>query len=147
MLELLSQGPPLTANPEAVGPDSWADLLAARSRVAPVAAADPAAGAAAAAAAARRLSNPAQEASNFAAEGLAADADVTTVHNVLVQRLGAAAAALQAASGGTGGSSVELRTALAEAAAYRGGCCLHTELAAPLANSACSPLLLRTAEQ
>ena len=138
MLELLSQGPPLTANPEAVGPDSWADLLAARSGVAPVAVADPAAGAAAAAAA-RRLSNPAQEASNFAAEGLAADADVTTVHNVLVQRLGAAAAALHAASGGTcsnsssSSSSVDMWSVLAEAAVYRGQCCQHTGLASQLA--------------
>lgn len=136
MLELLSQGPPLTANPEAVGPDSWADLLAARSRVAPQAFNDPGAGAgsASAVAAARRLSNPAQEASNFAAEGLAADADVTTVHRVLVQRLAAAAAALQAATGGAAGSgsgSSELRSALAEAAAYRGECCMHSSHSQP----------------
>jgi hypothetical protein len=111
-----------------------------------VAVADPAAGAAAtAAAAARRLSNPAQEASNFAAEGLAADADVTTVHNVLVQRLGAAAAALQAANGGTGSnssSSIDMLSVLAEAAAYRGGCGQRADLAAQLATLL---LLLHTA--
>lgn len=118
--ELLAHGPPLTAQPDAVQPGSWGDLLAA-GKGGP-------SGASAAAAAvmtppltARRLSNPAQEASNFAAEGLAADADVLTVHGVLVRRLAAAGASLQAAcSSGAGPGSAEVRAALAEAAALRG---------------------------
>ena len=116
--ELLAQGPPLTAQPEAVGPESWADLLAAGR--------GSAAGVAAGAgtpppATARRLSNPAQEASNFAAEGMAADADVLTMHSVLVRRLAAAGATLQAA-GSQGGAtcSADVRAALADAAACRG---------------------------
>lgn len=117
MHELLSQGPLLTGNPEAVGPESWADLLAAGRGAGGAAGAAPAA----APATARRLSNPAQEASNFAAEGLAADADVLTVHQVLVQRLAASGAALQAAGqSGAVPSTADMRTALAEAAAYRG---------------------------
>lgn len=114
---LLAHGPPLTAQPEAVGPGSWADLLAAGKGLA--AAGTPTAPAAAVAA--RRLSNPAQEASNFAAEGLAADADVLTVHSVLVQRLAASSTALRAAACAcaTPGSA-EVQSALAEAATYRG---------------------------
>ncbi|KAL4420778.1 hypothetical protein ABPG75_010434 [Micractinium tetrahymenae] len=114
--ELLTNGPPLTSKPEAVGPESWADLLAA-GRGAPAA---PAAAAPASPLLARRLSNPAQEASNFAAEGLAADSDVLAVHRVLAQRLTAAASTLQgAAAAGTAPSSAEVRGALAEAAACR----------------------------
>ncbi|PSC70806.1 hypothetical protein C2E20_5830 [Micractinium conductrix] len=124
--ELLAQGPPVTAKPEAVGPDSWADLVSAGrgggGGAAAAAATMPAFGTPPAAA--RRLSNPAQEASNFAAKGLAADADVHTVHSVLVARLEAAAAAIQgltSAGAATGAStdSAEVRAALAEAAAYR----------------------------
>lgn len=117
VLELLSHGPPLTVQPEAVRPDSWADLLAAGK--AGVATGEGAA--ASPAVAARRLSNPAQEASNFAAEGLAADADVITVHGVLTQRLHAAGAALQAAvSSGAPPGAPEVQATLAEAAVYRG---------------------------
>lgn len=119
--ELLAHGPPLTGQPEVVGPDSWADLLAAGKG--PAAAGGSAAASAAAAppATARRLSNPAQEAYNFAAEGLAADADVLTVHAVLVQRLAAVGAALQAAiAAGAAPGSAEVQGLLAEAAAYRG---------------------------
>lgn len=120
--ELLSQGPPLTAHPEAVGPDSWADLLAAGKSSAPAAA--PSVAVATPPAAARRLSNPAQEASAFAAEGLAANADALDVHHVLVQRLAAAGAAVQAASSsGASPGSAEVRNALAEAALYRGEAC------------------------
>ncbi|EFN50811.1 hypothetical protein CHLNCDRAFT_141741 [Chlorella variabilis] len=116
VLELLSHGPPLTVQPEAVRPDSWADLLAAGK--AGVATGEGAA--ASPAVAARRLSNPAQEASNFAAEGLAADADVITVHGVLTQRLHAAGAALQAAvSSGAPPGAPEVQATLAEAAVYR----------------------------
>ncbi|PRW20172.1 hypothetical protein C2E21_9164 [Chlorella sorokiniana] len=117
--ELLVHGPSLTAQPEAVGPESWADLLAAGKGSAAAAAA---AGAATPPpATARRLSNPVQEASNFAAEGMAADADVLTVHGVLVQRLAAASAALQAASSQSGmaAGGADVRAALAEAAACR----------------------------
>lgn len=119
MAELLAHGPSLTAQPEAVSPESWADLLAAGKGTGAAAA-----GGAATPppATARRLSNPVQEASNFAAEGMAADADVLTVHGVLVQRLAAAGAALQAASSqsGAAGGGTDLRAALAEAAVCRG---------------------------
>lgn len=118
MSDLLAHGPSLTAQPEAVGPESWADLLAAGkgSAAAAAGAATPPP------ATARRLSNPAQEASNFAAEGMAADADVLTVHGVLVQRLAAAGTALQAAASHSGAAAggAEMRAVLAEAAACRG---------------------------
>jgi hypothetical protein len=71
--------------------------------------------------AARRLSNPAQEASNFAAEGMAADADALTVHAVLVARLTACTAALQAAvDAGASPDSANVHSLLEEAAMYRG---------------------------
>jgi hypothetical protein len=117
VLELLSHGPPLTTQPEAVRPDSWADLMAGGK----------AGGAAQLPGAAppltaRRLSNPAQEASSFAAEGLAADADVAAVHRVLAARLEAAGGALRAAvEGGAGAGGAQVRAQLAEAAACRGG--------------------------
>lgn len=115
--QLLGNGPLLTNKPEAVGPDSWADLLAAgRATSAAPSLAHPASPLLA-----RRLSNPVQEASNFAAEGLAADADVLAVLGVLARRLAAAASSLQTASAacatlGTPG----VMSALAEAAACRG---------------------------
>ncbi len=114
--DLLAYGPSLTAQPEAVCPESWADLLAAGRGSATAGAATPPP------ATTRRLSNPVQEARNFAAEGMAADADALTVHSVLVRRLAAAGAALQTASGqsGTAAGSAEARAALAEAAACRG---------------------------
>lgn len=115
--ELLANGLTLSSKPEAVSPDSWADLLAAGRGTA----AAPSSATPSSPLLARRLSNPAQEASNFAAEGLAADADVLAVHRVLAQRLAAAALFLQAASAeGAALGSARVMAALAEAAACRG---------------------------
>ena len=124
--EVLANGPPLTAQPDAVGNDSWADLLAAGKASAAAGGTGAAAALGTPPSAARRLSNPVQEARAFAAEGLAADADTLTVHSVLVRRMAAAGAALQAAlSSGASPSSADVRGALAEAAAYRGQWRMH----------------------
>ncbi|KAL4451310.1 hypothetical protein ABPG77_009382 [Micractinium sp. CCAP 211/92] len=115
--QLLGNGPLLTSTPEAVGPDSWADLLAAGRAVS----AAPSSAQPASPLLARRLSNPVQEASNFAAEGLAADADVLAVLGVLARRLAAAASSLQTASSAAGAAlgAPGVMSALAEAAACR----------------------------